>query len=426
MRLVKTQEGRARAATNGYHCVVQHSEQDDPLGAQVEKLGAKLLDQAEDLADDMVSRIQAAVPAYRTEAVVSTEELRRTCVDNIHFVFGPIGRTPALSSPESRENGRLRARAGVPLAAVMEAYRVAARFLWDCLAETAARSAVPAEVTVRAASEMWTVLDTYTQQMADGYRDELTVQALSREQQRSAVVQALLEGRLTEAGSSDNATLLGLPSQGPYVVIAARVPGIGRRAVPDAESILRTIGMASSWQLLHDLEVGIAHLPDPAHRPERDQIDRLTELLGSSTHSHAGISPLYDDLGNSATALRLARIALLSTFDGQRVTAFERDPLAVAVASAPEVMQRIARTVLGTLDQVPSVQRALLLETFGVWLDSRGSADRAAAALFCHPNTVRHRLRRLEALTGRTIADPRQTAELSLAFEIDRRLTPTP
>jgi len=74
------------------------------------------------------------VPVYRTGAAVSTEELRRACLDNIDFVFGPIGRAPAVTSPESRENGRQRAKAGVPLTAVMTAYRVAARYLWDCLA----------------------------------------------------------------------------------------------------------------------------------------------------------------------------------------------------------------------------------------------------------------------------------------------------
>ncbi len=401
---------------------MQQSGWEDPLGAQVERLGAQLLCQAEQLADALVIRIQAAVPAYRTEAAISTEQLRRTCLDNIHFVFGPIGRTPALSSPESRENGRLRARAGVPLAAVMEAYRVAARFLWDCLAGTAARDAVPAEVTVRAASEMWMVLDTYTQQMAEGYREELTAQSLSREQERSALIRALLEGRLTETGSADTATLLGLPSHGSYVVIAAQVPGIGRHAVTDAEPLLRTIGMASSWHLLHDVEVGIAHLPDPARRRDTHRLDDLAELLGSSALSHAGISPPYHDLGSTAAALRLARIALLGAFDGSRVTVFDHDPLAVAAASAPEIMQRVARTVLGTLEGIPAVQRALLLQTFGVWLDCGGSADQAATILFCHPNTVRHRLRRLEEHTGRSLADPRGTAELALAFEIDRRL----
>jgi hypothetical protein len=369
----------------------------------------------------MVTRIQASVPVYRTDAVISSRELRRTCLDNVTYVFGPLGRAPALSSPESRENGRRRAKAGVPLTAVMEAYRVAARFLWDCLAEEAARGGVPAEVTVRAASEMWLVLDTYTQHMAEGYREELTAQALGREQQRSALVRALLEGRLAGTDGWDAAAVLRIPPQGPYVAVAARVPEVGRHAVLGAGEALRAVGAASAWHLLHDIEVGIVRLPEPARN-----VERLAAIIGSSAVGHVGISPPYDDLMNTAPALRLARIALLGAFDGRRVTVFDRDPLAVAAASAPEIMQRVARAVLAGLDRIPPVQRTLLLETFGVWLDSGGSADLAAETLFCHPNTVRHRLRRLEEHTGRSLGEPRQIAELSLAFETDRRITPAP
>jgi len=45
-----------------------------------------------------------------------------------------------------------------------------------------------------------------------------------------------------------------------------------------------------------------------------------------------------------------------------------------------------------------------------------------AERLYCHPNTVRHRLRRIEDRTGKSIGRPRELAELCLAFEIDLRL----
>jgi hypothetical protein len=213
-------------ACGSYHWPVGQSPQDD-AGARLALLGTELRERAGELADGMVARIRAAVPVYGTGTVISDEELRRTCLDNIGFVFGPIGRAPAVASPESRENGRRRAQAGVPLTAVMAAYRVAARYLWDCLADTAARSAVPAGVTLRAASEMWLALDTFTQEMADGYREEVTFQVLSQEEERSAVVQALLEGRLDEANLWEAADILRIPLRGSYVVIAAQVPGPG-------------------------------------------------------------------------------------------------------------------------------------------------------------------------------------------------------
>jgi hypothetical protein len=413
--------GSARIRTcgcdhDGYCWPVEQSP-GDAVGAQVALLGAQLRQQADALADGLVARIRAAVPLYRTDAVISAEVLRRTCLDNIDFVFGPIGRAPALASPESRENGRQRAKAGAPLAAVMEAYRVAARYLWECLAETAARSSVPAEVTLRAASEMWLVLDTFTQEMAEGYREEITSQLLSQEQERSALVQALLEGRLADANLWDAADILQIPLRGPYVVITAQVSDIGRHALPRAEAALQSIGVVSAWRLLHDVEVGIAWLPS-----SQAHLGHLADVLQSISTGCVGISPPYEDLRHTAQSLRLARIALRGAFEAQRVTVFERDPLAIAAASAPDVMQRVACSILAALDQVSADERARLLTTFGAWLDCGGSASQAASTLFCHPNTVRHRMRRLEQRTGRSLADPRGIAELSLAFEIDRRI----
>src|SRR5258708_25733495 len=104
----------------------------------------------------------------------------------------------------------------------MTAYRVAARSLWDCLAGTAARSSAPAEVTLRAASEMWLVLDTFTQEKAEGYREEITFQALGREQERSALVHALLEGPPAEASMGGATARLQIPPPGNYAVRPAQ------------------------------------------------------------------------------------------------------------------------------------------------------------------------------------------------------------
>jgi DNA-binding PucR family transcriptional regulator len=165
-----------------------------------------------------------------------------------------------------------------------------------------------------------------------------------------------------------------------------------------------------------DIEVGIVGFTGPDARAER-----IAEALAVDTEARIGISPLYDDLRDTANALSLARIALHSAVDDRQVTLFDRDPLAIAAVSAPEVMRRVAHAVLAALDPITPAERTRLLTTFGTWLDNNGSAKETAAAMFCHPNTIRHRLRRLEERTGRSLADPRSIAELSLAFEIDRR-----
>jgi DNA-binding PucR family transcriptional regulator len=50
-----------------------------------------------------------------------------------------------------------------------------------------------------------------------------------------------------------------------------------------------------------------------------------------------------------------------------------------------------------------------------------GGRDRQA--IYCHPNTVRYRLRRLQQHTGRSLDDPRAVAELLAALDA-LRLTP--
>ena len=104
------------------------------------------------------------------------------------------------------------------------------------------------------------------------------------------------------------------------------------------------------------------------------------------------------------------------------VSVFDDTPLAIAAVSAPEAMTKIRSSVLKELNELPPVERTILIDTFQAWLQAGGSANDTAAAIFCHPNTVRHRLRRIEELTGRSISRPIDTAELCLAFEVEQRL----
>jgi DNA-binding PucR family transcriptional regulator len=199
------------------------------------------------------------------------------------------------------------------------------------------------------------------------------------------------------------------------------VPEVGRHALPGVEDQLRAQGIASAWRLLPDLHLGIVVLP------RAEQLQKLVAVLIRDARQPVGVSPLYAGLDRTAEALRLAKIALAGTTSSTAlVTVFDDAPLAVAAASAPEVMARIAQTILGSLNQMPDADRTLLLETFEVWRDAGGSAEAAGRRLFCHPNTVRHRLRRLSEATGRSLSAPQDVAELCLAVEAARQQPPAP
>jgi DNA-binding PucR family transcriptional regulator len=85
-------------------------------------------------------------------------------------------------------------------------------------------------------------------------------------------------------------------------------------------------------------------------------------------------------------------------------------------------MLKSAGSVLACFGDLPDEEREILCETFRVWQDTDASVGAVAELLCCHPNTVRHRLRRIEKRTGRSLSRPRDIAELCLAFEVHRRL----
>jgi sugar diacid utilization regulator len=300
----------------------------------------------------------------------------------------------------------------------MDSYRICVRFLWDELQAEASRVSAAADVVlVRASSAMWTVLDEFTTAMVSGYQEEMTHQLVNRQQERSAMVQALIDGRLTDTVDLWNtADTLRISLQGPYVVVCAELaPGrpfsISERRRPaiSARSFL-CVAVATRYR-----DRSSASRPVHGGRTRADCVGRLP---ASSDRDQ----PAIRRSRTTAAALRYARIAMTASRpDREPITVFDRDVLAVAAVGAPEVMSRIAANVLGPLDDLPDHEREALLDTLEARFDNGGSAERAAQELYVHPNTVRQRLRKLEQRTGRSVTDPRAAAELCIALETARR-----
>jgi DNA-binding PucR family transcriptional regulator len=135
------------------------------------------------------------------------------------------------------------------------------------------------------------------------------------------------------------------------------------------------------------------------------------------------VSARFDDLRETAQALRYARITLRGRPDpGLPVTQFDGSILAIAAVSAPEVMVKLVTPTIECFAELADHERDTLFDTFRVWVENDGSLRVVGELLFCHPNTVRYRLHRIEQRTGRSLSRPRDVAELCLAFEVHRRL----
>jgi sugar diacid utilization regulator len=251
-----------------------------------------------------------------------------------------------------------------------------------------------------------------------GHRDEQKRQLLAEGSQRLSLIDPLLEGRaFDDWGLQEVAGHLRLPIKGPFVVVAAHVPTVGGEPLPEIESKLRSLDIFSAWRLLPDLQVGIVHVASD------QKLDRVVALVSRMTIARVGISAAFGDLRDTPRALHVARVMLRGPTDStSSVAVFDGSILATAAVSAPEVMIKTVGAALNGFGDLPDEDREMLFETFRVWQDNDASVRGTAEVLICHPNTVRHRLRRIEKRTGRSLSRPRDVAELCLAFEVHRRL----
>ncbi|WP_234350332.1 PucR family transcriptional regulator [Streptomyces sp. WM4235] len=127
---------------------------------------------------------------------------------------------------------------------------------------------------------------------------------------------------------------------------------------------------------------------------------------------------------NTASSLRWALRLLTFTLDRhctETRPVFVDDHLSTLLLLQDEPLAHaLADQCLRPLAGLTSRQSERLEATLLAWLEG-GGAPEAAKALSVHPQTVRYRLRQLEALFGAGLRDPRTRFELEMALR-SRRL----
>ena len=391
----------------------------DMVQRQVAEIAEALYRRTDELAPMLAHAITREVRLYQTTRAVPFGVIVSGCAGNMRPIFSAIAADSAFDPTAAAELGIQRAGDGVPLTSLMEAYRVGFRRVWDAvMAESTLHHRVNGEALRVLTAKVSAAQDIYTDAMAAAYREEQARRVLNDESERSVLIDSVLRGRLFEQWSVwEAADYLRLPAEGPYVVVAAEVAAIGTEALPEVESKLRSMDVYSAWRMLPDLQVGIVHVKTD------NQLDGVLSLVSRMATTRIGVSSRFNDLRETAQALRYARITLHGRPDeGQRVTQFDGSILATAAVSAPEVMVKLVTPTIECFEGLSHSERDILFDTFRVWLENDGSLRVAGELLFCHPNTVRYRLHRIEQRTGRSLSSPRDVAELCLAMEVHRRL----
>ncbi|MEU9883029.1 PucR family transcriptional regulator [Streptomyces phaeochromogenes] len=323
--------------------------------------------------------------------------------------------SPRRDLEYAEEAGRRRAQQGLPLELLVHAYRAAGYLVWDALMEEGAAAGQEPErlvVLMRSATMVWSAVDAQAAVATEAYRATEMELRRRTDERLQALLDALLEGQEAPGLAARAAAGLDLPERGPYAVVVLRSE---RR---ERESYRRPVegdGFRFIWRMRADCEVGVVALTDG------QGLDGVARALDGRCSGPGGISPVVAGLAELGRARRLAELALRTCPpDATAVVRLDQRMPTALVVSQPELAGRLVSDVFGSLLELEPADRAVLLETLDVWLACEGSAGRAAGRLYCHRNTVFNRLRRLEQLTSRSLARPRDLIEMTLALDAYR------
>ena len=386
------------------------------VAARLAELAPLLLDQLDAMTDRMIEVLQRTEPAYRDLLAHGEDDLRASTRANLErgmqTLIGAAAGNARTSLRDARGVGRRRAAQAIPLEAVLRAYRLGGQVTWEALLDVSRRSNRQHDtLLLEVAGSVWRTNDAECAAVAEGYREEQRRLAGVDDSARQQVLDGLLDGRGGDPAYVRTASeLLAVPLDGRLVAVVALPAPDGAPAFDAPTEALLKRGIRSVWGGRSGAQVGIVALG------AMGGCEVMTRLRAMAA-GPVGVSAVVDGAAAAGSAYRLAEIAArtLPSDCTRVVTIDERLPEAL-LSNSPEISSRLVGQSLGGLLELPGDEKEVLLDTLAAFLAADGSPTRAADELFCHRNTVMHRLRRIESVTGRKVTDSRSRLLWQLAL----------
>ena len=352
-----------------------------PMGAVADRLEAE------------IDELTTAITTLLCQRLGPYGELRlRQIVPGVAISvrFGIVAlRQRRLATDEETEQlatvAETRAEQGLPVEALLQAYRLGTHLVWERARQLAEADAVDPSVLLEAAELVWHWSEQVTARAAATHRRAELALARHDQQYRTEFLRAAVLGTLTVPALREQAPRHGLDPDRPYQAVRAAAGGVPLHAVERA-----LVDAAGSEVLAGVIDSDLVGLV-PAGLERR----RLA-ALGTTV----GVGPLVS-LASAPQSFAVASQVLRTAVGFGRSGVFDLASLGplVAVASQAELGEELARRYLGPLAAVRHRGRPLR-QSVEQYLAAGLHIDNSARALFVHPNTMRYRLRRFEEVTG--------------------------
>ena len=323
------------------------------------------------------------------------------------------------------EYARRLAQRGIPLAALLRAYRVGHACFFDWLLNELAKQTNDAEMVSTTALSMSRVVAEYIDQTSEGivlaYEQEKEDWLRKRSTARAARVRDLLSGKRIDVSAAE-ATLgyrlrqyhVGLVcwvgdavSAADEITRLARATGhVAEQAACHGDPLFLPCDESSAWAWLPlGTRDTFGSAAAAAYTGDAD-ID-IHFAFGDPAKGTAGF------VSSHQQAIAVQAVALAAAAPGPRVTTFSEVAPVALILESRELLHGWLQATLADL-ATDDEHHARLRDTLRVFLQCGGSYKTTAEQLMVHKNTVQYRIRQAQESLGRPLDENRLGVELAL------------
>ncbi|MFC7303015.1 PucR family transcriptional regulator [Streptomyces monticola] len=379
------------------HHAIRGSDPADQLGPIPKELATIMWSELPSLLEEIRSEIIHSVPEYADALRGPLGHVARTGIEQSLAIFVDQITRPTAPSPLRdemfRHFGRFAASEGRSLDTLQAAFRIGARVALRRGKKMGRRYNLSPAVMLAFADTLFAYMDQLEALSRQGYLEASAAAVDDRDKHRRRLLRMILSGSTAPRGTLEELAEQAawrLPDE--VTLVALDTAADPPRSALDPDTLV-------------DLAPGRRCLLLPGELGDGRR-EMLEGALGTA-RAAAGLTVPLSDAGDS---LRWARQALdlaeLGVIDTGPLVLCEEHLTTMWLLSDPALLEQLARHELAPLSGQTPVRRERLIETLRAWLATRGTAAQIGAELQVHPQTVRYRMRTIDAAFGAQLTDP--------------------
>ncbi|MEV4224551.1 helix-turn-helix domain-containing protein [Nonomuraea sp. NPDC049725] len=418
-----------------------------PVRAERARILAELLADLDDLADTAVAAMRAEIPAYAARTPEFLADVRDQVMRHYGSKLAVLLEERTVTPDDvahTRQAAMRRARAGLPLADYINAFRVGQQVFWESVLARAGRSFAGHEAALSLAAMVMRYCDFASTHAANAYMEFQQYAAAEAVRESRDLLETLLAGAMPTRGpqlAAAQAHGLAPESRTPLLVVVAVVLGL-RTAVPrgpdrgaDARhaacaAIARSGGPGGrTLSVVRQSEIVAIPVLGPGGDAGElcDRLQAVREtLLAEGIVLAMGISTVGAGTAQIPQAYQEARAVLDFLPEGggvaalPRITAFQY----LALRADDTARHLVDPRITALLDE-DRARGGVLTATIRAFAAADLNLRTAAERLQIHPNTAQYRLRRIQERTGLSLRRIDDLVELLVAIALQDALPPT-